>query len=288
VTGPVDMVRAAAKAEAAAETGRAASDRAWRAAWWRTTMALAAVPARPQSLLKAANDAMIAEGLGKDRNWLSMRRRTGIAFQSFALERETLPPRLAVVAATRPDAVITAEVVADILKAEADEVGVRKFSFDLTGKSWTNAPENMTADEQDAVVRNVATRRPHAVAEVMNEIPAAAEIVAGSAAVRRAVEATDRRNEEGIRKIAHEQRTRPDSPLVIQIRLMIVAEELRKLADEAVELMRDGALDKESPEVRAEIVNNYRAVARQLTLAFDLGENGVTVTDEALDEFLNR
>jgi len=126
----------AARAEKRAENDRTAADAAWRAAWWKTTMALAKLPATPRTELSQALREVDAV-LGQSTAWLSKRRATGKAFVVLKdNELSTLPPRKAieVVVAKVP---VTDEVVEMLRESERNEETLRDFSARLTGTSWS-------------------------------------------------------------------------------------------------------------------------------------------------------
>src|SRR5262252_10079916 len=129
---PIAAVKAAARAEKAADRTRAEAEQEWRSAWWVTTMALGAVPASPPSMLIEANDA-VTEICGGTRGYASLRRSCGKHY--FGLEAETrerLVPRFAIAAAK---AKVDPELAADlIIEAEHEDVGLRAFNEMLTMK----------------------------------------------------------------------------------------------------------------------------------------------------------
>jgi hypothetical protein len=161
----VAAVRRAARAEKAVEKTRAEAEREWRQAWWVTTMALADAP--DAEGVKAANEV-----LNQSATWIRSRRRCGAWFKNLE-NREVgeLIPRYAVAAAQAAAAQVKAGIVdldpetaADlIIQAEHEDCGVRAFNAMLTGRSWTNAPENMTDAERLHVARTEIKKRPHEV-----------------------------------------------------------------------------------------------------------------------------
>jgi hypothetical protein len=161
VSDPIAALKRATRAEKAMDKTREQSERDWRDAWWVTTMALAAVPARPQEDLTAAT-SFVADTLGQSRQYVSMRRSCGRHFFQLELEiRNRLTPRFAIAAAqAKADAETAAEL---ILQAEHEGASLREFSAMLTGKSWTNAPESMTAQERIHVAQTELKQRPHEV-----------------------------------------------------------------------------------------------------------------------------
>jgi hypothetical protein len=154
-------LRKVVRAEKDAEQVREAGEQSWREAWWETTIALAAVPASPREQLSEAI-AFVADTLGQSRNWVTQRRSCGRHFASLELsEQIRLIPRFAVVAAqAKADPQTAAEL---IHQAEHEGSSLREFSAMLTGRSWTNAPENMTSEERLHVARTELKSRPDEV-----------------------------------------------------------------------------------------------------------------------------
>jgi hypothetical protein len=135
----------AARAEKKAEDGREAAETAWRAAWWKTTSALAKVPGAPRTeLTKVYREVQLV--LGQGTEWLSKRRKTGKAFVSLkANEINALPPRKAIEVAVN-NVPVTDEII-EMLR-DSDELRIRDkayptretlrdFSARLTGTTWS-------------------------------------------------------------------------------------------------------------------------------------------------------
>jgi hypothetical protein len=156
-----NSLRQATRAEKAMDKTREQSERDWRQSWWSTTDALSEVPATPREVLLEATN-FVAETLGQSVSWVKQRRACGRHFRTLeSAERVALIPRFAVAsAAAKADPQTAAEL---ILQAEHEGASLREFSAMLTGKSWTNAPENMTAQERLHVARTELKQRPHEV-----------------------------------------------------------------------------------------------------------------------------
>jgi hypothetical protein len=155
-------VRSAVTAEKAAENMREQGERHWRESWWATTDALANVPSTPRDGLSAAI-ALVVETLGyKSPSYAKRRRICGQRFSTLeGAERAKLLPRFAIAAS---DAGTDPETAAGlILQAEHEGASLREFNAALTGRSWTNAPENMTPAERITVARRELQQRPHEV-----------------------------------------------------------------------------------------------------------------------------
>jgi hypothetical protein len=117
-------VRKAAKAEAASERTREQAEAEWRKAWWATTFALAE-PTAKSDITVAYDEAR--KVLGQGRDYLTKRRRTGLAFR--AVGRSELHPQMALEwARAHSGEVADDAVVADIEKADADGVGKREYA----------------------------------------------------------------------------------------------------------------------------------------------------------------
>ena len=169
----VAAVRKAARAERAAEKARSESERDWRSAWWVTSNALAAVPATPRDQLVASID-IVVETTGASRTWINLRRQCGKWSGVLEYAQQTaLIPRFAIAAMqAKADPETAAEL---ILQAEHEGCSLREFSGMLTGRSWTNAPENMTDAERLHVARTELKRRPAEVLEDEEVAEAVAE-----------------------------------------------------------------------------------------------------------------
>jgi len=151
----VTAVRRAAKAERAAEQAREEGERAWRSAWWVTSLTLAELP--DAEGIKAAGEV-----LGQSQSWLRSRRKCGAWFKNLENRSPSeLIPRFAVAAA---NAKIEPQLAADlIIQAEHEDCGLRAFNEMLTGQPWTRAAEDMTPDQRLHVARTELKRRPDEV-----------------------------------------------------------------------------------------------------------------------------
>ena len=76
------------------------------------------------------------------------------------------------------------EAVALLADAEKGEQSLREFRQALTGRPWTNGPENLTSADEDAIVAKVVRERPAAVAEVVAKDPVATDKVISDVAAR--------------------------------------------------------------------------------------------------------
>ena len=151
----ITQVTDLAKKEAAAETARGKADANWRAAWWKTTLALGSIPQSDKKAIGEAQ-AIVRDIVGGGVPWTSKRTRAGRCFVSLKANETvlTLMPRMAV-EAVESGAEINAAMVKTILKAEADGVSIREFRESLTGKPWTNIAENLTESQQVEIAEKV-------------------------------------------------------------------------------------------------------------------------------------
>jgi hypothetical protein len=173
MTDPLSAVRRAARAEKAAEQNREQGERDWRQTWWATTDALAAVPATPREQLGDAI-RIVVQVTGNSRDWVSKRRSCGRWFVALKRdERATLQPRFAVASL---EAKADAETAAELIRqAEHEGASLREFNTMLTGRSWTNTPENLTQTERVDIARKELRTRPEVVlddetSEVVDEM----------------------------------------------------------------------------------------------------------------------
>jgi hypothetical protein len=126
-TDPIAVVAYAAQCERDAEGSRAEAEAAWRAAWWRTTMALGVPTYRPD-VTRALDEA--ERVLGQSRGYISDRRSTGVVFGDLSIEQvQALPPRLSMVWATQHAGQRAgSDVLAEVRQAETDGVSLREFA----------------------------------------------------------------------------------------------------------------------------------------------------------------
>jgi hypothetical protein len=126
-TDPLASVKLAAECERDAEGSRAEAEAAWRAAWWRTTMALGVPTYRPD-VTRALNEA--EQILGQSRGYLGDRRATGVVFSDLSIDEvQALPPRLSMVwAAQHAGQRAGADALAEVQNAETDGVSLREFA----------------------------------------------------------------------------------------------------------------------------------------------------------------
>jgi len=163
----------ALKNERRADLDRSSAETAWRQSWWETTRLLAACPGEDWSEAKATYLANIGS-----IKMASDRRKAGRRLpESFFTEGQLPGPRMALSAATALGAdasdEATAEMVAKLYAAEADGLTLREFSQAITGRSWTNVPEELTRADEDAIIRRLADRRPEALAAAVADSPKA-------------------------------------------------------------------------------------------------------------------
>ena len=186
--------------EVAIEKTAATVEEERREAWWNTTWALAGVPRADWS--EAAAEFM--KRTGQKRATADSRRLIGSRISQTACASGFPLPGLSQVAATwlgkSPTDEEVNEAIAAMAKAEADGMSWREFGVLLNGAPAHKSPENMTEDEEDAVVAKVAQQRPAVVAQqVAKPAVAAATIEDPKArtAVRQQAEQSRRRSAAG-------------------------------------------------------------------------------------------
>lgn len=154
-------IRELAEREHRAEANKKDAEDHWRRTWWATTMALGKTDNKAS---RSEAVGIVEKATGQSRGWIQGRAKTGEAFMGFTLRSVgKLPPRMAVELA-RNKVEITAEVIRDLLQAEADGMSLREFSSKLTGKAWADTPagaseetiEQIVAAHPDVVGRLVA------------------------------------------------------------------------------------------------------------------------------------
>ena len=105
----------------------------------------------------------------------------------------------------------------------------------------------------------------------------------------RAIEADHQSTGERIKKRAQAHREgRPDDALAMDALALTDVDQITRLLAHVVDLVRAGALDRKPENVRAEMIGIFRRWSEAATLAADLGEHPVTVTNEALGEWLDQ
>lgn len=176
----------ALEAEHRADMDRASAEDAWRKSWWATTWLLAECPAEDWP---TARDAYV-DNIGS-ASVASDRRRTGQRLPLSALTEGRLPgPRMAQAASStlggKASDSDTAEMVAKLYAAEDEGLTLREFSQQITGRSWTKAPEDLTKADEDAILARIAAKRPEALAAAVAESPAAMGHVEDEKSRRRA------------------------------------------------------------------------------------------------------
>jgi len=136
-----------AQREAQAEQAKGKADMAWRTAWWETTYALGSVSGR--GVIGDAV-AVVAETTGQSLAWVRQRRQCGVAF--LTLGSKELPPRMACAVAQTPGIDVTADLVAQMIQAEKDGIGLREFTAALTGNAWSDTPEGASVETIKKIV----------------------------------------------------------------------------------------------------------------------------------------
>lgn len=171
------QLRTAVRAEVDAERAAEAQQAEWRRAWWETTWLLAACPRAEWG----AAQAEYVKQTGHSKGAADHRRRTGTRLTQTDLGISLPQPRFAEAASNwigrDGDAAKIAEAVKLLADAERDEMSLREFSQALTGRPWTNAPENLTAADEDVIIQRAARARPRQVARIIASEPAAAAAI---------------------------------------------------------------------------------------------------------------
>ena len=185
----------AINAEVAAEKAATQAEEVRRQTWWATTWALAAVPRSDWGEAQAEYVKRTNHSASTAKN----RRLTGERLPESTLG-STLPmPRFAQAAATwigkDGDEAKVKEAIKLLAQAEKDDVHLRAFNQLLTGKPWTNSPENLTEADEDAVVEKVARQRPHSVARHTSKPQVAAAIVADPKATQAVIQQQSKRTQ---------------------------------------------------------------------------------------------
>jgi hypothetical protein len=153
-------IRELAEREHRAEANRKTAEEHWRRTWWATTMALGKTHTKPS---RAEAVGIVEQATGQSRGWIQSRAKTGEAFGTFTLRAvSALPPRMAVELA-RCKVEITAEVIKNLLKAEANGMSLREFSRQLTGKAWADTPAGISQD----ALREVIASQPELVGQLV-------------------------------------------------------------------------------------------------------------------------
>lgn len=163
--------------EVAAEKAATAAEEDRRRTWWATTWALASVPRTEW----AEAQAEYVKRTGHSKIYCDNRRRTGTRLTETMLAHGLPTPRFAEAAANwigkDGDEAKVALAITLLAEAEKNETSLREFSAALTGRPWTNKPENMTEAEEDAVIESVAKKRPRVIARQATKPTVAKAIV---------------------------------------------------------------------------------------------------------------
>ena len=159
----------AIKEEIAAEDAATSAEEVRRQTWWTTTWALAVVPRVEWG---QAADQYVNQGGGRrgfTKATANKRRFVGVRLTEVSLDGNLPQSRFAEAVVNwigkDGDEVKVKEAIKLLAQAERDEVSLREFNQMLTGKPWTNTPENLTEADEDKIATKVARKRPHVVAE---------------------------------------------------------------------------------------------------------------------------
>jgi hypothetical protein len=185
------LISSVAQCERDAEHNRSNAEAAWRAAWWRTTVALAQPAPRSAEASAVLDEAQAI--LGQSRGYLSDRRGTGNVFGGdlYVDHIQRMAPRLAMVwAAAHAGQKADPSDINEIIAAEDEGVSLRDFAARFGQRFERPATPS-------------ARPTPDQIVEAVRSDPAAAEALAADPATREAVE------EAGIRHRAEE---RPGTP----------------------------------------------------------------------------
>ena len=190
----------AINAEVAAERAATQAEEERRRTWWATTWALAAAPRAE------AGDA-VALYVAKTEHSIShakRRRTTGERLPESRLGTTLPQPRFAMAASDwiskDGDEAKVAEAVKLLIDAERNEQSLREFNQALTGRSWTNAPEDLTEADEDAVVERVARTRPASIGRQAAKPAVAREITENPKAKKELIRAQSERTQRIVKK----------------------------------------------------------------------------------------
>lgn len=188
----------AINAEVAAEKAATQAETERRSTWWDTTWALATVPRAEWGEAQA----LYVQRTGHSKLTADSRRRTGTRLDQTSLAGGLPQPRFGREAAEAigKNGGDVAEYVKLLRQAERDELSVREFRQLLTGKPWTNSPENLTEADEDAVLEKVARTRPAAVARHTAKPQVAAAVVADPQATKSVIQQQSARTQRIIKK----------------------------------------------------------------------------------------
>lgn len=189
-------LRELAEAEVTAEQSRERADAKWRKAWWALTLELGAIPAAPKDEL-SKRLRIVEEITGHSSGYVSQRRRTGGFFVNLGIDEvQTLPPRLAVGVIANGGGAKGSDptaLAAQLRDFENSDASLREAAEEITGKTWTAAPENLT-DKQKATIANEVLREqpelvaPAAIVEAVRESPDVVRAIARQPEVTEAIE----------------------------------------------------------------------------------------------------
>lgn len=282
----------AISAEVAAEKAAEQAEDERRSTWWDTTWALADVPRAEWGQAEAE---YVRRTHGK-ASTAKKRRLAGSRFPESSLAGTLPMPRFAQVAAdwlgAKADDAKVREAVRLLTEAERNEQSLREFSQSLTGKSWTNAPENMTEADEDAVIEKVAKTRPHAIANQVSK-PAVAKATMQNAAARKSMVESNRKPGKHP-SMPTPKKTDPadkaeKAPNVLELQGMIT--EFHILAGDAADTRKITALYKSMEQyLTDEQRNDLAEIAVKVQDAWDMLRSVITtpVTDDALHDLIEQ
>lgn len=167
----MSLIADAAQCERDAEASREDAEASWRAAWWRTSLALAA-PTERFRVTEALTEA--EEILGQSRSYLLKRRAMGRLFAVRPIEQlQWLPPRLSLAwADAHRDATdVTSDDLQEIAVAEQEGVSLRDF-----------------AARYDQQFERTPPPTPEAVVQAVRDNPEIAQAIAEDRTARETVE----------------------------------------------------------------------------------------------------
>lgn len=156
----------AAEREHAAERNRTKAEAAWRAAWWKTTLALVDVPNGDGATLN-----LIAEKLGQSRKRIEKRRRVGRRTARIAGDPViyTVPPELAIEWADEAQRDLDLIAANKMIHAERNGMSRREFAVEIG-----TAREGVDTAEQ----RREAPATPHQIRRALADPAVVREVMA--------------------------------------------------------------------------------------------------------------
>jgi hypothetical protein len=275
-----------AQQESTATALRGRADRAWRSAWWATTLALGAYVKGSDDLGEAQR--IVREVTGQSVQYVSERSSTGRLYVRLETNTE-IPPRMAM-EVVRQHITPTPAIIAEMLAIDEDpNRGMRDFYTYLTGRSWADTPAGMSPESIDKIVAAQPEAVAHAVAKVVDQHPAVVKKLSAVPAIqvetarqRKPIDGhPDQRN--GRKPKSEHVPVNPNGMMT----LLIAAGEVDRNLATIASMARDGFWTKLPQDVKNEMLTNAERWKNLLDLVKAHIESSNPITEDALQAWIS-